>query len=334
MVAAYTKLEMFPEAVESCQEALRIIPPTGVSPDDEATVQFHVISNKLQVRLALAYEGCAVNADCVDSSLESLRLAIASLVKSIPPQINFKRVVYHKSDAGMQPREVRRGKAVATSTRAMFDRLYAKIYGPDGTFCVNAIANLTTNFDRPWNENSGFCRINDTDEIFFWTGESHASNSSDQYKSPLFKKMSQQQGGMTPEFLASLTREEKIELARFMTKSCIDPSLLFFYNTTTKLWRQERCSGNPPPGRHGHKLVTMRLKNGGALKVYAWGGSASEDHPEDPHMWELDVATRRWTRIQVRTGRAPYVGKLIEYVFASYEPKQEKTKIQQKHVLK
>ena len=163
MAAAYTKLEMYQAAIETCELALLIIHSSTES-ELETITKSNEISSKLYIRMALAFES--------SGSLSDYRKAIKSLIRSIPPQSNYKRTIYHNINVGTEPRHIRQGKAVPNATKKIFNRLKKALYGTDGTFCVTAKENLTTNLERPWQANAGWCRTSkDSDEILYWSGK-------------------------------------------------------------------------------------------------------------------------------------------------------------------
>lgn len=294
ITAAYCKLEMYDAAIESCQEALSINHAAPTS-DADLVEKSQAVTYKLHLRLALAFEGLG--------TLPALRLALRSLIHSVPVQHKFKRTIFHNESVGHCPREQRQGKALPSSSKIIFQRLYTKIYGPEGTFSVNATPNLFTNYEKPWAENSGWCRIApDSDELLYWGGSLNRADEEDWVAKtknhPLLIRVKRGDvHGFTP--------AEGKQIKELLGGRAVDPALLCFFNTATCLWRIEHCSGTPAPRRFGHQLVVLNKT------VYMWGGSSRLSSFEDPNVWSLDVTTKIWTCVPLRYGKAPFSGKFV-----------------------
>ena len=308
MSAAYTKLEMYHEAIESGEQALQVVHSINDS-SAETVEKSNDMSLKIHVRLALAYEK--------KGGLHDHRQALAALVRSIPSQRSFKRTIFHNELVGLSPRHERQGKAVPKSTRKIFERIYKKLYGSEATFSVGATPNLCTNMERPWSTNAGWCRVSeDSDIILYWSGHIQKKNSKD-FNHPLMQRLAE-----NPACIQSFSRAEREIVEGMFSTKVVEPSTLYFYNTFTKLWKMERCVGNVPPGRQGHKLVRLNSK------FYVWGGKGAGSgglsmmggaSSGNPDMWELELSTKTWTKIVTRNGKAPYSGSIFNFVSFSYE---------------
>lgn len=174
MTAAYTKLGMNEQAVATCLQALEIVHPADNAKSQEMTL-------KLYIRLALAYEGLGTHV--------AVRKALQAIAKAIPVQTNFRDTIHYHELVGLSSRDKRQGKAIPSSIKKIFKRIFNTLYGEEGTFGLTATANLTSNMKRPWDKNGGWCRaIQNSDEILYFSGQQQEDNAQF-WNHPLMKRM-------------------------------------------------------------------------------------------------------------------------------------------------
>ena len=295
MTAAYTKLGMHEQAVTTCLQALDIVHPADNAKSQEMTL-------KLYVRLALAYEGLGTHG--------AVRKALQAIVKAIPVQPEFTRTIHYHELVGLSSRDKRQGKAIPSSIKKIFKRIYNTLYGEEGTFGLTATPNLTSNMKRPWDKNGGWCRaIQNSDEILYFSGQQQTDNAQF-WDHPLMKRLRIE----GPSEFASFTAEEQEVFESMTAVRCVDPSMMYFFNTNSKKWRVEKSKGTViPEARHGHILVEMNER------IYLWGGQVTRSRTGDPNMYEYNPTTKTWTIVTCRNGRSPYFGCVFNYNAVAYE---------------